>query len=293
MLKQKFLPGQEWVYLKIYCNPRIVEKLLISEIPDIINHNQFKEMVDRWFFLRFSNPDFHLRIRFHLRDQKFLQPLLDLVFEKIAPKYNENVIWKIELDEYDREIDRYGKETMCFSEKLFHFDSELMLNLLKLLDNFENEDFRFISSVFLINVLFDDFNYSLNDRYDLVEKIKKAYESEFKPRTDQRKKLAKKYRQYKELLESTLSKKQQGEFYDSLYMMVKERSSINSKVISEVNSKLGSKSAVLHRIISSIFHMSINRLFKSQQRQYEFVVFDFLQQHYLTQIKCIEKEGIK
>lgn len=59
-------------------------------------------------------------------------------------------------------------------------------------------------------------------------------------------------------------------------------SKIYNKLIEE--DKKNTLQVPLKDIAASLIHMSINRLFKSKQRHYELVVYDFLSKYYRTQI---------
>jgi thiopeptide-type bacteriocin biosynthesis protein len=51
----------------------------------------------------------------------------------------QNSVWKIQTDTYQREIERYGK-TIEDSETLFWHDSEMILHYLVLKSSFEKEE---------------------------------------------------------------------------------------------------------------------------------------------------------
>jgi thiopeptide-type bacteriocin biosynthesis protein len=65
-IKRNFIVGEEWLYYKIYCGNYTADKILINEVQTIVNKLFRKKLIDQWFFIRYYDPDFHLRIRFHL-----------------------------------------------------------------------------------------------------------------------------------------------------------------------------------------------------------------------------------
>ena len=67
----------------------------------------------------------------------------------------QDVIWKIQTETYQREIERYGENTIENSETLFWHDSELILKYLDLKDNkvkTGTEDLKNLNFGFQINL---------------------------------------------------------------------------------------------------------------------------------------------
>ncbi|MBK8924711.1 MAG: lantibiotic dehydratase [Crocinitomicaceae bacterium] len=65
-LKRTFIPGSEWIYYKIYCGEKTAERILLelvyplsTEICDTL------KLAEKWFFIRYADPDHHIRIRFY------------------------------------------------------------------------------------------------------------------------------------------------------------------------------------------------------------------------------------
>ncbi|MEK8106376.1 thiopeptide-type bacteriocin biosynthesis protein [Micromonospora sp. M12] len=56
----RHLPGGEWLYALVYCSGERQDELLRA-VPALAAGLD----VDRWFFLRYGDPDPHLRLRFH------------------------------------------------------------------------------------------------------------------------------------------------------------------------------------------------------------------------------------
>jgi thiopeptide-type bacteriocin biosynthesis protein len=64
--------------------------------------------VDRWFFIRYSDPDKHIRLRFHLSDQRHLGAVIGMVYQALEQPLQQRLIWKLQTDTYEREVERYG-----------------------------------------------------------------------------------------------------------------------------------------------------------------------------------------
>ena len=88
---------------------------------------------DRWFFIRYGDPDWHLRLRFHGRPERLQGEVLPTLQAAAAPLLEDGRLWRLQLDTYEREVERYGGSAgIVLAEKLFHLDSEAVLEMLGL-----------------------------------------------------------------------------------------------------------------------------------------------------------------
>src|ERR1035441_9244429 len=64
------LPGSEWLFVKLYC-PRNLENDVVPESMLTFAENVVAAgLADSWFFIRYSDPDSHIRLRFHGSPQR-------------------------------------------------------------------------------------------------------------------------------------------------------------------------------------------------------------------------------
>ena len=54
---------QGWIYLKIYICEEVADEFIYSEMCGFINNLKDKKILKQWFFIRYSDPDFHIRLR--------------------------------------------------------------------------------------------------------------------------------------------------------------------------------------------------------------------------------------
>ncbi len=95
--KKKYIPGDEWLYFKLYTGVNIADKILIIAIKETVDTLLKKELIDKWFFIRYNDPKFHLRIRFHFTDSDNKNKIIDILNQKIRPFVDNKSISKIEL----------------------------------------------------------------------------------------------------------------------------------------------------------------------------------------------------
>ena len=60
---RSYPPGSEWLYLKLYAGPSTVDRILCALRP-LTESPHALEAADRWFFIRYADPHWHLRLRF-------------------------------------------------------------------------------------------------------------------------------------------------------------------------------------------------------------------------------------
>ena len=67
-IKRTYILGDEWLYYKLYCGARTSDVILTETIKPVTEYLLNQGLIDSWFFIRYGDPDFHIRIRFHLVD---------------------------------------------------------------------------------------------------------------------------------------------------------------------------------------------------------------------------------
>src|SRR5262249_22636366 len=60
-----FPPGSEWLYVKLYTGPATLDQLLRDVIQPLVDGVLQTGAADRWYFIRYGDPHWHLRLRFH------------------------------------------------------------------------------------------------------------------------------------------------------------------------------------------------------------------------------------
>lgn len=127
------LPGSDWLFAKFYAPFDQLDRLLVSDLADLIDMAENSGLARRWFFLRYSDPDPHLRLRWQGDPDLLLRHLLPQVTTFSEQLLSGGRITKLVVDTYDREIDRYGGLAgLELCESVFHVDSGSVRRLLGL-----------------------------------------------------------------------------------------------------------------------------------------------------------------
>lgn len=273
MIKRKFIPGSEWLYLKIYTGVKTADLILSDSIMPLVEFLTKKRLIKKWFFIRYNDPKPHLRLRFELTETGNYDTII-LKINTVLEKYMDSgEISNFLLDTYNREIERYGEQTINEAEYLFYKNSELIVK--EYLD-FDDEE-KFIVSVFYIDRILEKLGLPLDEKLKWIEDSNRAFKQEFNADKILNGQLDKKYRSFKIKYSDFLDHDEYKYFRDTI---ISETDSLNDtiKIISEKSDNI-----FLQRFFESIFHMNINRLFISNQRVFEMVIYDYMYRYYKSE----------
>lgn len=281
LIKRDFIVGENWIYYKIYCGSKIAESMLKEIIKPTVNSLLLKGIIDKWFFIRYSDPQPHIRLRLHLKEIKNISIVLENFSAQLSKLKEEDLVWRIQLDTYQRELERYGKNTIEIAEEFFFHDSNLIVDLLENVIE-EDENLRWQIGLVLINNILSGFKYSMEDKLYFMRNLRDGFASEVNMDKFLTKQLDTKYRNFRTEIDDLLQLKTERErgFY-SFFENFNTRTSHISALILQLNEE--EKLQVnLNSLVSSYIHMSMVRLFKSKNRLHEIVVYDFLLKYYKT-----------
>ncbi|MFE1172215.1 lantibiotic dehydratase [Streptomyces sp. NPDC058773] len=126
------LPGGEWLHAKLYV-PRARQPEVLARHLGALTEPELLHQagVDRWFFLRYEDPEPHLRLRFHGTPESLWPVLLPALHSWAQALTEAGLLGKMVLDTYEPEIERYGGPgALGPAERVFHTDSESVITLL-------------------------------------------------------------------------------------------------------------------------------------------------------------------
>lgn len=256
------MPGGEWFYAELYLHPEIMDQFLTNEIRSLINEK--KALISEWFFIRYNQPEPHLRLRLKLKDPQQLPDMLRYLQQFVGVSRNYGHLRRLEIKAYDREIIRYGAKQMDLVEHFFYLDSTWALKQLGLsTENLYAQILVFVQK--LSEVVFDDpskqiaFYRNLADNFAAEMKFSK---SDFK--------------------KINLS-----------YQTQQTSEKTNEKLIRYFKKLI--KHYELQRrtmLLADLIHMHVNRRFSGAPRMHEAVIYQFLYKKSLTkqhQVKSFKR----
>ena len=278
-----FIPGSEWVYFKIYTGIKTADTILKNELYGYVNEMLKNDIIDKWFFLRYYDPDFHIRLRLHLKDTYDFSYVFNSFYKTFYSAVNKCLIWNVQCDTYKREMVRYGANTISIIEDLFFNDSEFVIKLLHLLNEDNPNQHRWILSLVLIDSLLSAFSYELPQKQELLNKISNSYKKEFGfTRHHVTKQLNNKYRTYRKDIENAMLWENE---ITNVIVNIKRRRQAISSIAEELITmeKSGELQVSLNALLASLIHMTMTRWFRSKNRLHELVIYEFLSRFYTSE----------
>lgn len=134
--------GSDWLYLKLYGPSDRIDELIYNEIRSFCSSVQAEGIVKRSFFMRYADPQSHIRLRFQGDPQVLLNSLLPLIHNWVNALMKKGLVDEMKLDPYNPEIERYGgSDFIGIAEELFSVDSRVAAELL-LWKEFEGVNFN-------------------------------------------------------------------------------------------------------------------------------------------------------
>jgi len=267
-----YIPGGRWLSLKIYGGTRAIEQLLLSCVPEWIELHRQMSAEATWFYVRYADPEHHLRLRFAGDPDGLLVGLLPAIHARIAPLLSEGRIARVQVDTYVPEISRYGGLTVLpLIERLFHADSTMNVNVLAD-ERFRDAEKRLEFGMWSILALLRDFRLSDAAALKLVTLRASAMVAEFGGSSGLKKQIGDQYRAMRSGIADTCS---------NAAALCGRRSSDNAPLVEAIEKlRRGSElNAQFDSVLASLMHMSLNRLFASHPRQQEMLVYEFAKRH--------------
>ena len=278
-MKRDFCIGSEWLYYKIYTGVKTADLILSEKLYPLILDLQKEKIIYKWFFIRYKDPDEHLRIRLYCKTPEKTATVIARMYPVLNMLLEQNSIWKVQTDTYLREIERYGKKTMIASETLFWYDSEMIIRYLAVKSSFEKKEMPLLFSFTAIDTFLNSFGLSNSDKLSLMDQLQLAFKKEFDADKSLKKELDKHYRElFPEMQRFLLGKA--AEDHPEIFNSVNTKNKKNNDLIDSIKGKL---QIPLSEFLCSHIHMMLNRQYTSKQRMYELIVYDHLHRYYKIQ----------
>lgn len=258
-VKRTFLPGEEWLYFEIYCHPSNCNFLLLYIAANYLNPH--KKKLKNWFFIRYNDPSYHIRLRLKLVDLSDINEMITRLSSLLESGIATGVIADLQLKTYRREAERYGHGRMDLVEKCFGINSDFILHLI---NKPITVHFLYSTSIIMIENVYQATGYSLEEQIRFTENMAGLFSAEMKVSSEGLKKINQGYKDFNREHEIThLNKLQLKKLVNTTgaFLVV-----LTACAETEKNS-----------VLSDLFHMHTNRLFSNDQRMHEMIMY-----HYLT-----------
>ena len=271
-VKRNFYPGDEWLYFKIYGGIKTCDSLVSGKLYSLMNRLKRGGGISQWFFIRYSDPDFHIRLRLRLVSGEFFGKVVSAVNKLLRPMCDNGTLHKFVIDTYCREIERYGENVMQLTEDLFCIDSECACAVLRKMEGLPL-DYRWISAFVSVDGFLSALGLDVNEKLELMGRLSASYRAEFGYNEHNGKQLNDMYRSRRNVIAKALHGA------DGVVTMVARYFERRNRLIA---SKACGKAALLN--VASLVHIMMNRHFASQNRVNELLLYDFLKRFYRSEV---------
>lgn len=282
--RRTFPPGSEWLYASIYAGKATVDDVLLNVVAPLVEELS----PERWFFVRYADPGWHLRLRLHGASDVLASAALPRLSALVAPYLADGRVSRLQLDTYEREVERYGgPDGIELAERIFEADSAAALAILALCGGGADGDARWRLALRGMHLLLDDLGFDHAAAGAVVERMRGSFAREHHVDAAARGRIGVRYRVERSAVEAlvTLPVGANHEL-DPAFAVLAERSRRIAPLARELaaRARTGSLTAPLSEIASSLLHMHVNRMLRSDHREHETVLHDFLARAYQTSL---------
>jgi thiopeptide-type bacteriocin biosynthesis protein len=289
-----YLPGSEWQYFKIYCGQSQVDELLTQHIVPLMHELAQKDLLQKWFFIRYADPEPHVRIRIlsHNTQQDVHAALSQCCANALRQGFGRRVV----VDSYRRELGRYGGVAALEQcETIFHLDSQLIHRFIASDEQQIPVATRWLFAAMSIPALLDAFGLELPEQAALMATLAESFRREFVFGAQQKVQLGAKYRSYRNRLDglifgrgSDAAHAEQRAVWQALLQPYRQALQAPAGTLRALE-QAGELSTPLHPILGSLIHMHCNRLFVANQRMHEAVLYDFMERIYDSRLAALRQ----
>ena len=286
--RRSFSPGSEWLYFKLYTGTSTADQILCEVVRPVARHALAAGAADLWYFIRYRDPAWHLRVRLHGDPARLNREILPMMQAAAADLLARDRLWKLQIDTYDREVERYGgPQGIVLAEKIFHLDSEAVVEILGSLEGDEGATARWLLALCGIDRLLDDLGFAGEEKVRQAQAMRDSSFHQLHGNPQLRDQMADRLRRERPRLEKLLA----GDPGDDPMLahglaMLTERSRRLAPVAAVLRSEIAADrlTAPLASLAGSFCHMFTNRLLRSEGPSHEVLLYDFL--HRLLQSKA-------
>jgi thiopeptide-type bacteriocin biosynthesis protein len=283
--RRTFAPGSEWLYAKLYAGELAADAIL-EHAAAVARNAIATGAADRWFFVRYADPDWHLRLRIHGDSQRLADGPLRELFSLSQSALSDKRLWRFQLDTYEREVERYGGYLgIEMAEKLFWADSEAANDVVQLGRRTSGQP-RWLFAVAGVDRLLGDFGMNTSANLAIVRAARNqlagilTFDKAFNHEVGRR------YREVRQSVDSILdhdggiaSETGAVEIFARRSQLVKP-TACELTALSKCRQLMGS----LDSFARCHIHMHVNRVLQRPTREIEFIIYDFLARSYVSRL---------
>lgn len=288
-IQRRFVPGSSCLYVKLFGGAAQLDGVLRDVIAPVVREATTSGAISRWFFLRYADPHWHLRVRLFGAPARLLGEVLPAFERATAPLLADHRLWRLQIDTYEREVERYGGEQAIeLVERIFCADAEAVLGLVA-----EDAEVggpstaRAQLTLLGLDRTLDDLGCSLEDKLAVITPLRDAFAREHRLVGAAAVAIGDKFRRERRGLEALLSEPAPaGDWTLSARRQLVARSSAWADALAALREASHARRLTkpLHELAGSVLHMHANRMLPAAARAQEAVLYDFLGRIYTSRL---------
>ncbi|HWN67278.1 MAG TPA: lantibiotic dehydratase [Haliangium sp.] len=281
---RRFPPGSEWLYVKLYGGPATADRVLRVVIAPLVAEARAAGAVDGWFFVRYADPELHLRVRMHGPPARLWGEVLPRLHQATSAWLGDQRLWRLELGTYEREVERYGgDEGIALAEQIFMADSDAALSLVARLAGDAGLDVRWRAALCGIDRLLRDLGMDLAARQQAVEAARAVLGRRLGVDASLQRALGARYRQERLALEDLVAPALPEEHplagLDEVFGQRSARVAPLAAALRAADAG-GRLTAPVTSLAGDLVHMHANRMLRGLALRQELVIYDLLARLY-------------
>lgn len=278
-----FHPGSSWLFVKLYTGFAMCDALIRALAP-VARELIASGAATQWFFIRYGDPEWHLRIRFAGAPDVLLSRVLPRLEAELRQFVDTGLVWKTQLDVYEREIERYGgREATELAERVFAADSEAVATIVETYVGDDGADLTWRLALRGIDRLLDDLGLSFDDKRKVVTDMRDQLGSEVGMDTDFQRLLGEKFRKHRADVEAIVSGTDvPADPFGPGLAAIDRRSAAIRPLAAELHRlrDAGRLTQTIPALATSYMHMHVNRIMAAAPRSQELLLYDLLRRYY-------------
>ncbi len=259
---------KEWLYFKVYCHPLSSDLLLTSHLLPLLRQFVRNEMIRDWFWIRYSDPDYHLRVRMRPVKDNYAN-VLAVFTDCLNRLFADQLVRQFRTEVYRRELERYSAPLMLAVEDVFCASSVLVGRFLKHMRRESAEGVLVLKeAVWTTHVILDALGFEQRRLVVLCKAQFDQFFQEFGTPKHLKTNMEDVHKRLCPELTAGLYEQEQARRYRILRTPVlKVAADLAPGKVQPVSSE---------KLAADLVHMHLNRLFVYDQRYYEMITYYLL-----------------
>ena len=287
----EFAPGSEWLYAKVYSGAATADRVLVEHLQPVLQHLSSRRLIEKWFYIRYGDPDEHLRLRIQAKPNLLQHEVWPVVRDALAAARAAGLVGRVQLDTYQREVRRYGGPIgVQLAENWFAADSRAAVEVIAATPGGAGQDLRWRLALVGLDRLLEDLGFDLAAKARVALQARDGFAAEFHVDANLRQQLSQKFRAERNLLVALLSAQAETGAnetqLDTVVAALVNRSRA-TRPIAQAYRHLAERGALgcsLEELTLSLMHVWVNRVARAAHRAQEVVLYDFLDRLYHSQL---------